>query len=308
MSRNFDAGSRNMADATRIFLGRSRLAGGLSFESVAANADRFNLFAAFAKERGVCRMERIDDTLVIEYGRQLAARVAAGDMKPSYAQNLISAINTVLCLATAGRWRSVSPTKDCQIPKRSNVRTRAPDGIDLARFDAAIALLDKPGQAFTKMLRDFGLRTKESALLDCSRALREALENQQITVVRGTKGGKARVVKITYLRQIETLQVAAQVQGKAKNLIPGGESWAKFQAGSMRNIREILQAQGIKNLHDLRASFACARYEQITGFQAPVFTHEIPDRDLDLRARTEISIELGHERVEVVNGYVGGRK
>ena len=53
---------------------------------------------------------------------------------------------------------------------------------------------------------------------------------------------------------------------------------------------------------------SCMRYEQMTGFQAPVFTHEIPDRDLDLRARSEISIELGHERIEVVNGYVGGRK
>lgn len=308
MSRNFGAGSRDMVDAARIFLGQSRLSGGLSFESVATNSDRFSLFADFAKSKGVGRMERVDKQLVIEYGQGLAEQVRGANMKPAYAQNLVSAVNTVLLLATSGRWRSVSPTKHCLIPKRSNVRTRAPGGIDLERFDAAIGLLDNLGQAFTKMLRDFGLRTKEGALLDCSRALREALKNQQITVVHGTKGRKARIVKITYLRQLETLQTAAVVQDKAKNLIPGGESWAKFQASSMRNIREILQAQGIKNLHDLRASFACMRYEQITGFQAPVFTHEIPDRDLDLRARSEISIELGHERIEVVNGYVGGRK
>ena len=307
MSRNFGAGSRDMADAARIFLGRQRDVGGLSFESVAANSDRFNLFAVFAKAKGVGRMDRIDDTLVIEYGLQLAARVKAGTMKAAYAQNLVSAINTVLATATGGRWRSVSPTKDCCIQKRSNVRTRVPGGFDLGRFDTAIELLDQHGQAFTKMLRDFGLRSKEGALLDCNRALREAMTKQQITVVLGTKGGKARTINITSQRQLKTLQAAAEAQGKARNLIPADESWAKFQAGCMRDIRETLQAQGIEKLHDLRASFACARYEQITGFLAPVFTGVIQDRARDLEARSQISIEIGHERIEV-NGYVGGRK
>lgn len=297
-----------MADAARIFLGRSRAAGSLSFESAAAYSDRFSLFTVFAKEKGVGRMERIDEALVVEYGQNLAVQVREGKMKPTYAQNLVSAVNSVLAAATAGRWRSVSPTKQCSIQKRSNVRTQAPDGFDLARFDTAILLLDKHGQAFTRILRDCGLRTKEGALLDCSRALREALTKGEITVVRGTKGGKARTVKITFQRQLETLQIAAEAQGKAKNLIPTGESWAKFQSGAMRLIRETLQAEGIAKLHDLRASFACTRYEQLTGFLPPVFTRKIPDAALDLKARSEISIELGHERIEVTSGYVGGRK
>lgn len=308
MSRNFGVGSRDMGDAARIILGRRRDAGALSFESVAANSDRFGLFAAFAKAKGIGRMERIDEALVVEYGQTLAARVNAGTMKPAYAQNLVSAVNTVLTAATAGKWRSVSPTRSCLIPKRSNVRTRAPGGFDLSGFDTAIGLLDRHGQAFTKMIRDFGLRTKEGALLDCARALREARAKQHITVVRGTKGGKSRIVKITSQRQVETLQAAAEVQGSAKNLIPAGQSWAKFQSGAMRDIRETLQAQGIERLHDLRASYACARYEQVTGFLAPVFTQEIPDRDLDLQARCQISLDLGHERIDVVNGYVGGRR
>lgn len=308
MSRNFGAGSRNMADAARLLLRRDCEAGGFSFESVATLSDRFSLFVKFAKGQGIVRMERIESAHAIAYGRDLATQVEVGQMKSSYAQNLVSAVNTVMSSATTGRWRSVSPTKDCGIQRRSNVRVDAPTGFQLEKFDVAIQALDDRGQAYTKCIRDFGLRTKEAALLDCRKALREAQSRGEVIVSRGTKGGKTRVVKLTSQRQLATLEAAAALQGTEKNLILPGVSWVRFQSGALRKIRETLQAHGITKLHDLRASYACARYEQITGLLPPVFSLKISNRDLDMEARQQIGVELGHERIDVVNGYVGGRK
>ena len=297
-----------MADAGRIFLGREREAGGLSFESVAAHADRFDLFARFAKASGVGRMERIDSQLVQAYGRTLASQVQAGEVSAATAQNRVSSVNTVLSLATASNWRSVSPTKDCGIQERSHVRSTAPTGFDRAALAQATDALNPRGQSFCSLARDFGLRTKEAALLDCKKALRDAEKHGQVRITFGTKGGMARTVPITSEAQIETLREAAHAQGDAKNLIPQEVSWAAFQAGEMRQFREHLQTHGIEKLHDLRAAYACQRYAELTGVAAPVFGQPNPNRQADLAARQVIAAELGHGRVDVLASYVGGRK
>lgn len=308
MTRNFGIGSRNMIDAARMFLRRERSAGGVSFESVAALSDRFSLFASFAKSKGIGRMERITRDLVIEYGLGLAAQVRAQEMKASYAQNLVSAINTVLTLATENWWTAVSPTRECLIPRRSNVRIDAPGGFELDKFDNATEALDALGQVYTRLIRDYGLRTKEAALIDCHKALEQALHHQSIVTIYGTKGGKARSIPIISARQLSSLQAASQMQGVNRNLIPAGMSWSRFQASVLRDWREALQLRGIKRLHDLRASYACARYQDMTGSAAPVFTQLIVNRELDWKARGLIGRELGHEREDVVSSYVGGRK
>lgn len=308
MTRNYGIGSRDMLDAARMVLRRARAAGGLSFESVAALSERFALFARFAKAKGIGRMERITRDLVIDYGLGLAAQVRAREMKASYAQNLVSAVNTVLTLASSHRWTAVSPTRECLIPRRSNVRLEAPGGFELGKFDHATQSLDALGQVYTRLIRDFGLRTKEAALLDCNKALAQAQHHQAVVIVCGTKGGKARVIPMISVRQLTTLQAASQMQGANRNMIPAGMSWSRFQSSLLRDWREALQARGIKRLHDLRASYACARYENMTGSAAPVFTQPIMDRELDWKARGLIGRELGHEREDVVCSYVGGRK
>jgi len=73
--------------------------------------------------------------------------------------------------------------------------------------------------------------------------------------------------------------------------------------------RETLHAHGLKGFHELRAAYACERYEQLTGHAAPVnggHCYRI-DRDLDEQARQQISLELGHNRIDVVSAYIGGR-
>jgi hypothetical protein len=38
----------------------------------------------------------------------------------------------------------------------------------------------------------------------------------------------------------------------------------------VRPARDILHEHGLKGFHELRAAYACERYEQLTGFPAPV--------------------------------------
>ena len=88
------------------------------------------------------------------------------------------------------------------------------------------------------------------------------------------------------------------------------ESYKDFMRAVVRRARDILHEHGLKGFHELRAAYACERYEQLTGFPAPVnggHGHR-EDRELDQRAREQISHELGHNRIDVVSAYIGGRR
>lgn len=310
MSRNYGLGTRDMAQAGRIALSQSCKRGELSFSSVDTISDRWSQFAAYAKAKGVGRMERITPELVMEYGRDLANHVAAGKMTPAYAQNMVSAVNTVL--HQVRDWRSISPTKDCQIAARSNVRDTPPMGIERdAQLGRALDALRDAGQhrgaAVVELARELGLRSKEASLIDAHKALKEAQIRGAVTIVAGTKGGRAREVSITRSEQLMALTKAAFAQGEARAIMPRGQNWQQWREGGLRDTRETLQEHGIHRLHDLRAAYAVERYETLTGAVAPVLGGQIQDRESDRVAREQISNELGHDRIEVVASYIGGR-
>jgi len=77
----------------------------------------------------------------------------------------------------------------------------------------------------------------------------------------------------------------------------------------IRPARDTLHAHNLKGFHELRAAYACERYEQITHHHAPINGGQCcrVDRNLDREARTQISHELGHGRIDVVAAYIGGR-
>ncbi|MNJ41210.1 hypothetical protein D3C77_361280 [compost metagenome] len=82
-----------------------------------------------------------------------------------------------------------------------------------------------------------------------------------------------------------------------------------FLQQSVLPARKLLHEQGLKGFHELRAAYACERYEQLTGHVAPVnggHCYRI-DPNLDRQARLQISLELGHNRIDVVSAYIGGR-
>jgi len=324
MSKNFGLGSRSMKKAGMFALKNAEMVGAISFQTGADLGQRWGQFCEFASEHDVRQMEYVDGELVVEYGSQLAARVrdnpnrstedSCSDTKlppisASTAQNRISAVNTVMSLATKGQWVPVSPTAstECGIAKRTNVRTLPPTGLNRDHLQRAMARLDARGRAITCLARELGLRSKEASMLDAQLALPEASKTGAVTIEYGTKGGKPRRFTVISQRQLRALQRAAEVQGMARSVMPAEDDWQSWRETGLRRIRGTLQKSGIKCFRELRSAYACDRYEQLTGFRAPVLGGNAP-RDLDREARQKITAELGHSRIDITNAYVGGQR
>lgn len=309
MSRNFGIGTRDLASAGRLFLQNSVKQKALSYSSADALSDRWSRFASYAKEHGIGRMERITPELVQRYGRELAEKVQHEQFSASYAQNLLSAVNTVMHL-TPKTWQSISPTRDCGIAERSLVRATpvltAREPLSVA-LDALRAANNYRGAAIAELAREFGLRSKEAALLNAHNALKEAQSKGYISASKGTKGGRDRNVPITHGKQLQALKNAATAQKNARAVMPSDKNWAQYR-NELQNVRDVLKENGFSGLHDLRSAYAADRYEQLTGQQAPTNNNGIiTDRLRDLAARQMITKELGHGRIDVIAAYIGGR-
>ena len=93
----------------------------------------------------------------------------------------------------------------------------------------------------------------------------------------------------------------------SRNLIAPHESYLNLLQECIRPARDIMHAHNLKGFHELRAAYACERYEQITQHPAPISSGQCcqVDRYLDREARRQISYELGHGRIDVVAAYIG---
>lgn len=304
MARNFGLGSRDMAKAARFALNDAVKDGGMGFSHADKVGKSFANFAAFAKEAGVKQMEYITREMVTEYGRQLADRVSNSEIGQGQAQNIVSAVNKVMSIATAGSWKSVSSVNECGIDQRRNTRTTPPTGLDRGQIEHGLSNLDSRGQAVTLLAREFGLRSKESSLINAHAALSEVSSRGVMSVSDGTKGGRKRQIPVTSTRQIEALERAASAQGHARAVMPPDKNWKHWKDNGLRAVRETLQQYGINRLHDLRSAYACERYAAITGHKAPCEGGNAP-RKADRRARLQIASELGHGRTDITNSYLG---
>lgn len=307
MSRNYGLGHRNMNKAGALALERARVAKEISFETEHRYGQSWSQFTSWAKEQGINRMEHITAALVTQYGQGLADLVRAETTAASTAQNRVSAVNRVMHMATRGQWKTVSPTQACGIAERSHVRQDKPQTLDRGTYEARLqAAKGKVGEraiAVCELARELGLRSKEASLLDARTALKQAHKTGTVSVSDGTKGGRYRQVPIKADAQRAALERAAAAQGTASAVMPGECKWKSWRSGELRLAREAMGG-----LHELRAAYACERYETLTGYKAPCAGGQILDKAADKDARQKISAELGHGRIEVVNAYVGGQR
>ncbi len=311
MSRNYGLGNRDMELAGKNALRSAAERSEISFATAHTVAERWGQFVAHAKKHDVKKMEKIDRQMVVDYGRDLAGAVRSRQMNASRAQTLVSAINTVMGLANSS-WQSVGPVRDCGIPQRSAIRDTPPPGRDA--YERAVDALrgggNDRGASVVELARELGLRSKEASLLDARAALDQARERGAISVQVGTKGGREREIELSHPeRQIAVLERAAAAQAEDRALIPRDQNWYQWQQNDLREIRNVVREHTGGGLHDLRAAYACQRYEEVTGTPAPVMGGGVTcDRDLDRQAREIISAELGHGRIDVVAEYIGGRR
>ncbi|MNP40888.1 hypothetical protein D3C76_1345580 [compost metagenome] len=158
------------------------------------------------------------------------------------------------------------------------------------------------------------MRLREAILADLPRLNREANGLGRINIQDGTKGGRTGASAPRWIavddHVLGALGFARQVSPAASsNLIAPQESYLDLLQEIIRPARDILHAHNLKGFHELRAAYACERYEQITQHRAPINGGQCyqVDRNLDREARRQISYELGHGRIDVVGAYIGGR-
>ena len=165
------------------------------------------------------------------------------------------------------------------------------------------------------MCRELGLRSREAALLDCQKALIQARENGVIDIERGTKGGRgkstvtspSRVQRLVPVSDtaMKALETAATLQSHKDNLVPEHQRLPDFLSLVRHYSGAVLKKHGLNNRHDLRAAYACERYQQITHHAAPVIAGKREClKSADRKAREVIARELGHNRTDVVASYI----
>lgn len=292
------------------------------WQTVADHADRWKQFCLWAKAMNIKEAHQINNRVLQNYANYLRSRLE-GQGKPlavSTAQNRLSTCNVVLKYLRGNQDIRIHPAEALDA-RRATVRTHPP----VLSRDALIKVQNElSAQGHTRiavilgLCREFGLRVREAALLDCWKALGQAAEGT-ISIERGTKGGRSkstptspscvkRLVPVT-LQGINALASAAKLQGNKDNLVTEGQRLVVFMALIRKHSRPVLQQESIKNRHELRAAYACERYRQITGKPAPVIAggRQISKED-DLKAREKIAGELGHNRSDVLAAYIGSSK
>lgn len=121
-----------------------------------------------------------------------------------------------------------------------------------------------------------------------------------------TKGGRPRTVPITTAEQRTVLDDAHRLVG-AGSLIPAHKTYIQQRHTYDGQCR----AAGLNHMHGLRHHYAQARYEVLTGWQAPAAGGPVArmlapaQRTQDAIARQTISCELGHERPQITAVYLG---
>ncbi len=311
-------GRRNFGYGKKMdWAGKNALAdryGAGHFATRAAHAERWGQFVNFANKLEVKDACKVSLELISRYGSHLMKQVQAGRMAVAYAQNLLSTVNVVLETLRGDRLLRIQPAEF--VGQRVNVRSTAPKGMDRDKLRCAQKSLAERSElnvaAVSAIAREFGLRFREASLLDTRAALDQALQQGKINITEGTKGGRGREVDRWVPVSnygIKLLTRVAEIQGDARNLIPITLNFRQWRDHANSIWRSVSDENNLAGFHDLRAAYACDRYQQITGYPAPtVAGYRQADKQSDQSARLVIAQELGHSRSEVAAAYIGSAK
>lgn len=164
-------------------------------------------------------------------------------------------------------------------------------------------VLDEYVRLSLRLQSAFGLRREEAIKFSPNYAIKDDHIKLKAS---WTKGGRARTVPI---RNDEQRQLLDDVRTLARGgaLIPSNRNYEQQLHRYERQVRDA----GIKNPHGLRHAYAQRRYEELTGWRAPLAggpqrsVLSADERALDENARAVISRELGHDRTSITRSYLG---
>jgi len=291
------------------------------FATVKAHSDRWQAFVRWCRSEegpGYNDARQIDRRTLQDYAAYLRQQIQQGELCIATAQNRLSSVNRTLAALRGNQDVRITSPSQALGQKRSTVRPRAPDGQDRQQLRRVLEVLGERQHervaAIALLARETGMRLREAILADLPRLQREAEHLGRINIQDGTKGGRSGASAPRWVVANEEVKAALQLARHAspphsRNLLARDESYAAFLQQTVLPARDTLHEHGLKGFHELRAAYACERYEQLTGYAAPVnggHCYRL-DRDLDQQARKQISLELGHNRIDVVSAYIGGR-
>jgi hypothetical protein len=295
--------------------------GGGHYGTVKAHSDRWQAFVKWCRSEqgpGINDARQIDRKVLADYAAYLRDTVRRGDLAVSTAQNRLSSVNRTMAALRGDQCVKLpSPSKALGM-QRSGIRQSVPQGQDREQVKQIVDVLCRAhlqrAAAVVLLARATGMRLREAILADLPRLSREAEAFDKINIQDGTKGGRAGASAPRWIAVDEhvrgALGFARQVSPTgSRNLIAPSESYLIVLQEVIRPARDILHAHNLKGFHELRAAFACERYEQITQHRSPINSGDCRQMDwcLDREARRQISYELGHGRIDVVAAYIGGR-
>lgn len=294
--------------------------GGGHYGTVKAHCDRWQAFVRWCRSEqgpGINDARQIDRKVLADYAAYLRDAVECGSLAISTAQNRLSSVNRTMAALRGDQCVKLpSPSKALGM-QRSGVRQSVPLGQDRAKVKQIVDALFRQHQlrvaAIVLLARATGMRLREAILADLPRLSSEANDLGRINIQDGTKGGRASASAPRWIALNDhvrgALGFARQVSpAGSRNLIAPHESYMDLLQEIIRPARAILHVHNLRGFHELRAAYACERYEQITLHRAPINGGRCRqlDRNLDREARRQISYELGHGRIDVVGSYIGG--
>ncbi|MCP1484947.1 hypothetical protein J3D48_001260 [Pseudomonas fluorescens] len=295
--------------------------GGGHYGTVKTHSDRWQAFARWCRSEdgpGFNDARQIDRQTLLDYAEHLRQKVELGELAIATAQNRLSSVNRTMAALRGDQYVEVpSPSKTLGM-RRNSVRRSVPQGQDREHVKRIVDVLCEHqiprAAAIVQLARATGMRLREAILADLPRLKHEAKQFGKINIQDGTKGGRSGASAprwITVDDHIrDALRFAEQVSPDgSRNLLATNEHYLDFQRQIVRPARDILHTHNLRGFHELRAAYACERYEQITKYSAPTsggHCYQL-DQHLDQEARVQISYELGHGRIDVVSAYIGGR-
>lgn len=293
------------------------------FASVEAHGRRWEQFVNYLKDEQIRDARYIEMSDIRNYVMTLREQVAEGSMSVSYAQNLLSTVNVVLEEMRGDQSLRISPSEE--VGERSFVREDPPawmdrDAVSVVIDDLHKEVPDIPQElepelaplaeeliaSQIELAREFGLRWRETILADAQRLYPEAQSTGSVSISEGTKGGREREIQLHHPHQFEVLERAANLQERLSStcFVRWGQNYRQYSESASR----LYYSHGGHHFHDLRAAYACERYQELTGYPAPCIAGKmLASREADLEARQIITGELGHGRIDVVAAYIGGR-
>jgi integrase len=244
-------------------------------------------------------------------------RMKAKSLKPKHVEALVSlwkdqglSVGTIKnYMAALRRWATKIGKPDI-VPKNNDaldVGKRSQVATESKAWELKASNLAKVTDEYIKLsLRlqaAFGLRRKEAIKFSPN----YAIKNDHIKLkANWTKGGRARTVPILNDEQRQLLEEVKKL-AKGGALIPPDQNYIEQQNHYDAQVRTA----GIKKPHGLRHAYAQRRYEELTGWKAPVAggpasTSLTKDqRARDKGARETIAQELGHSREHISASYLG---